>query len=56
MRPVDGPAYPGSDDGAHDTPEPEMGWGAKIVLAAVMVAIALIVVLHLTGTVGPAAH
>lgn len=33
-----------------------MGWGGWIALAAAIVAVVLIVVLHLTGSVGPGAH
>ncbi len=56
MSATDGSAYPGDDDGTDGAPEPGMGWAAKIALAAVMAAVVLIIVLHLTGTVGPAAH
>lgn len=56
MNPLDGPAYPDDDVGADVGSGPTMGWGGRIALAAAMVAVVLIVVLHLTGAVGPGAH
>lgn len=56
MSPVDGPAYPDDDVGADVGSGRVMGWGGRIALAAAMVAVVLIVVLHLTGAVGPGAH
>lgn len=56
MSPVEGPAYPEDDVGSDDAPGPTLGWGGRIALAAAMVAVVLIVVLHLTGAVGPGAH
>lgn len=50
------PAYPPEDADADGTPEPTMGWGGRVAIAAVMVLLAIIVVLHLTSVVGPASH
>jgi len=57
VTPANGPAYPGDDDGAAREPSaPAMGWGGRIAIATVAAVVVLIVVLHLTGAVGPAAH
>ena len=56
MTPANGPAYPGDDDGANEAAEPARGWGGRIAIATVAAVVVLIVVLHLTGAVGPAAH
>lgn len=56
MTPADGPAYPDEDGAANAASEPTMGWGGRIAIATVLVVVVLIIVLHLTGTVGPAAR
>lgn len=55
MSPVEGPAYP-DDAESDEAPGSTVGWGGRIALAAAMVAVVLIVVLHLTGAVGPGTH
>jgi len=52
----DGPVYPGVDGAAGEPSAPAMGWGGRIAFATVAVVVVLIVVLHVTGAVGPAAH
>ncbi len=56
MSPVENPVYPDDDVGADEALGSTMGWGGRIALAAATVAVVLIVVLHVTGTVGPGAH
>lgn len=56
MSPVEGPAYPDDDVRADVGSGPPMGQGGRIALAAAMVAVMLIVVVHLSGAVGPGAH
>lgn len=55
---VNPPPYPAAEDpGVDDEPEATtLSWAARIGLAALVVGIVVIVVLHLSGTVGPAAH
>jgi len=51
---IDPPAYPASDDADPDgQPTPPLGWGPRIAVAAVVVVLAVIIILHLTGVVGP---
>lgn len=55
---MDPPSYPTTDDSAaEDRPAPPTtSWGVRIGLGAVVVVFVLIVVLHLTGVVGPASN
>lgn len=54
---IDPPAYPAPDDAtSDDQPAPPFGWGPRIAIAAVVVVLAVIIILHLAGVVGPTAH
>lgn len=55
---MDPPSYPTPDDSAAEgrLAPTTMSWGVRIGLAAAVVALVLIVVLHLTGVVGPASN
>jgi hypothetical protein len=50
-------SHPGVDDSASDQ-EPGRGgsWASKAVIAIVAALVVVIVILHLTGVVGPGAH
>jgi hypothetical protein len=50
------PSHPEADDTAHDqAPATGVSWGTMLVIAVVAVLFAAMVILHLTGVVGPAA-
>lgn len=53
---MDPPAYPDPDHADDHQPHTSAGWGARVVIAAAVLAVAAIVILHLTGVVGPGAH
>jgi hypothetical protein len=54
---MDLPSHPESKDTASDRrPATGSSWGPRIVVAAVVVLLAAIVILHLTGIVGPGAQ
>lgn len=54
---MDLPPHPESEDSATDRkPVTPVGWGTRVVVAVVIALVALIVILHLTGVVGPGAH
>lgn len=52
---TDPPNYPDAEDESADDPPP-IRWGGRLIIAAIAVALVAIIVLHLSGTVGPAAH
>lgn len=51
---MDLPSHPEADD--QEPAKPSSDWGVRLVFAAVAAVIVLIVILHLTGVVGPAAN
>ena len=54
---MDPPSHPESEDTATDRkPATPVGWGSWVVVAIVIALVAVIVILHLTGVVGPGAH
>jgi hypothetical protein len=54
---MDPPSHPESEDTATDRkPTTPVGWGTRIVVAVVIALVAMIVILHLTGVLGPGAH
>lgn len=51
------PPHPESEDtGPSQKPATAVGWGTRIVIALVVALVAAIVILHLTGVVGPGAN
>ena len=51
------PPHPESEDtGPDQKPATTVGWGTRIVIAVVIALVAAIVILHLTGVVGPGAN
>jgi hypothetical protein len=51
------PPHPESEDTSPDKkPATTTGWGARIVIGVVIALVAAIVILHLTGVVGPGAN
>lgn len=51
---MDRPSYPASTDSTSDEqPAPTTGWAIRLAIAGVVVVIAVFVILHLTGVVGP---
>jgi hypothetical protein len=54
---MDLPPYPRSDDDdAADLPAPAPRWGPRIAAGALVILVVVIVIVHLSGVVGPAAH
>ncbi|MGH9244303.1 MAG: hypothetical protein ACRD29_08290 [Acidimicrobiales bacterium] len=54
---MDLPSHPEADDtGAEREPAPTVRWGTVVVVAVVAALLAVIVILHITGLVGPTAH
>jgi hypothetical protein len=54
---VDPPACPARDDAAAGAePAPATRWGPRTLVAALVLLVVVIVGLHLTGFIGPAAH
>jgi hypothetical protein len=54
---MDPPSHPESEDTATDRkPATPVDWGSWVVVAIVIALVAVIVILHLTGVVGPGAH
>ena len=53
---MDLPSHPEADDAA-DVPAERttVSWGARILVGAVIAVVAVIILLHLTGVVGPGA-
>jgi hypothetical protein len=50
-------SHPGADDTARQREPATTGsWASKLVIAIVAALVVLIVILHLTGVVGPGAH
>ena len=49
-------SYPASDESDQPRPEPTTSWGVRLVIGLGVALLVVIVVLHLTGVVGPAAH
>jgi len=50
-------SHPGAGDTVHDQePATKSSWGSKLVIAIVAALVVVIVILHLTGVVGPGAH
>jgi hypothetical protein len=52
---MDLPSHPESSEPGSEPP-PRPGRAGTVVVAALLVLVALIVILHLTGIVGPGAH
>lgn len=51
------PSHPESEDTTpYDLPTTPSAWSTRIVIAVAVILVAIIVVLHLTGVVGPGAH
>ena len=51
------PPHPESqDDAPYEPPASPSTWATRVVIAVFVLLFALIVVLHLTGVVGPGAH
>lgn len=51
------PSHPETDDtGPDQKPATTVSWVSKLVIAVVAILLAVIVILHLTGVVGPAAQ
>ena len=53
------PRYPGTDEDTAARPDREPGtprWISVAVVAAVVLAVLVIVILHITGTLGPGSH
>lgn len=51
------PSHPEADDSTPDqTPATTARWGTVVVVALLVALLALFVILHLTGVVGPTAH
>jgi hypothetical protein len=54
---MDLPSHPESENAATDRkPVTPVGWGTWVVVAIVIALVAAIVILHLSGVVGPGAH
>ncbi len=53
---TDPPPYPASDVPEEPQAEHATSWGARIVIAVGVVLVFVIVILHLTGAIGPATH
>ena len=51
------PSHPDADDSAAgQEPASKANWGTRIVVGAIVALLLLVVILHLTGVVGPARH
>jgi hypothetical protein len=50
------PSHPDADEPASPSPETKTSWGPITILAIIGAFVVLVIVLHLTGVVGPAAH
>lgn len=54
---MDPPTHPDTNDpGDRSGPAAAMGWGARIAIGVVVAMVVLVILLHLTGIIGPAAH
>jgi len=49
-------SHPGVDDTSPDQEATTGSWASKLVISGVVALVAVIVILHLTGVVGPGAH
>lgn len=52
---MDLPSHPEADDSA-DAPAGSTSWPGRIIVGAIVALLIVVVLLHLTGLVGPGAH
>lgn len=50
------PSHPEADEPAPESPELTTSWGSMLVIGLLAGVVVLILVLHLSGVVGPGAH